>query len=154
MTVALLSWLGLSLCYLAFAGSVSVAEVTAAVLTGAFAAFLSLGLRAKGERRLPLRGQWLMALLRLSLQLVRDTGRVGSTLVRTLFGARGHRGRVALDRQWAECPVGTQMGHRAATALLASLTPDSIALETGDEAIPTHRLSRASEQGRRRRRTR
>ncbi|MGH8303587.1 MAG: hypothetical protein ACRET5_19240 [Steroidobacteraceae bacterium] len=152
--VALLSWLGLSLCYLAFAGSLSAAEVTAAVLTGAFATILSVGLRAKGERRLPLRGQWLTVLSRLSLQLVRDTGWVGATLVRTVFRARGHRGRVVLDREWAGCPVGAQMGHRAAAALLASLTPESIALETGNETIPTHRLSGASEPRRRRRRTR
>ena len=49
-----LRWLCLSLCYLAFTGSSSAAEVVAAALAGGFAAILSLGLRIKGARRGPL----------------------------------------------------------------------------------------------------
>lgn len=140
-----LSWLGLSLCYLAFAGSLSTAEGVAAVLTGAFAAILSLALRLKGERHLSLRGRWAGVLAQLSLQLVLDTGRVAATLLRALSRGRGYRGRVVLDSEWARRPVGTRVGRRAATALLASLTPDSIALDTADDALPVHRLSRVKE---------
>ncbi|HEV7136164.1 MAG TPA: hypothetical protein VGN43_05980 [Steroidobacteraceae bacterium] len=154
MITSLLGWLGLSLCYLAFAGSLSKAEGVAALLTGAFAAFLSLGLRLKGERRLHLRGRWATVLAQLSLQLGSDTARVGATLVRTVFRARGHRGQVVLDRQWAQSAVGSGTGHRAAAALLASLTPDSVALETDEHAIPVHRLSRTSAPTRQRRRPR
>ena len=149
-----LSWLGLSLCYLAFAGSSSTAETVAALLTGAFAAILSLGLRMKGERRLSLRGRWGGVLARLSLQLLLDTGRVASTLVRALLRRRGYRGHVVPDREWARRPVGTGAGRRAAAALLASLTPDGVALETSDESLPIHRLSRMSEASRPRRRAR
>lgn len=149
-----LAWAFLSLCYLAFAGSLSRAEGTAAVLTGAFAAFLSLGLRVKADYRLRLRGRWAVVLGQLSVQLGRDTARVGAALARTVFGARGHRGRVVLDEESAASPVGRGVGHRAVAALLASITPDSIALEPHEEAIPVHRLSRISAPTRRRRRTR
>ena len=148
----MLRWLCLSLCYLAFAGSLSRAEGVAAVLTGAFAAFLSLGLRAKGERRLSLRGGWAAVLAQTVLQLASDTGRVGATLVRAVFHGRGYRGQIVRDRESAERPLGSGLGRKAATALLASLTPDSIALDTGDEAIPLHRLSKPARpirQGRR-----
>ena len=149
-----LSWLGLSLCYLAFAGSSSTAETVAAVLTGAFAAILSLGLRMKGERRLSLRGRWGGTLAQLSVQLLLDTGRVAATLTRALLRGRGYRGRVVPDRDWARRPVGTGAGRRAATALLASLTPDGVALDTSDDSLPVHRLSRASGPPRQRRRAR
>lgn len=149
-----LSWLCLSLCYLAFAGSSSTAESVAAVLAGAFAAILSLGLRIKGERRLSLRGRWAGVLAGLSLQLVLDTGRVAATLARALFRRHGYRGQVVPDRQWARRPVGTGAGRRAATALLASLTPDGVALDTSDESLPVHRLSRVSEPSRPGRRAR
>lgn len=139
-----LSWACLSLCYLAFAGSLSKAEGVAAVLTGAFGAILSLVLRTRGERRLVLRGRWAAVLAQEAVQLVRDIVRVGATLVRAVFRARGYRGRVMRDRDSAEPPVGTGSGRRAAAALLASLTPDSVALETGDGAIAVHRLSRSS----------
>lgn len=137
-----LRWLCLSLCYLAFAGALSKAEVVAAVLTGAFAAILSLGLRIKGERRLSLRGRWPAVLAATGVQLVRDAGRVGATLLRALFRSRGYRGQVVLDRDAAATPVGSGIGRRAATALLASVTPDGVALEHGDEHIAVHRLSR------------
>lgn len=150
----LLAWGFLSLCYLAFAGTLSKAEGIAAVLTGAFAAFLSVGLRLKADYRLRLRGRWAVVLAQLSLQLGRDTARVGSTLVRTVLRASGHRGQVVLDAQSAESPVGTGVGHRAAAALLASVTPDSIALEPDENAIPVHRLSRVGASTHRRRRTR
>lgn len=149
MTAALLRWACLGLCYLAFAGTLSRAEGITAALAGAFATMLSLGLRAKGERRLALRGSWVVALMRTGWQLVRDTGRVGMILMRAIF--RGHRGHITRDRTAARQPLGTGRGHRAVTALLASLTPDSMALEPDDEAIPVHRLSRsASGHGRRR----
>lgn len=151
---AVLAWGFLGLCYLAFAGNLSKAEGTAAVLTGAFGAFLSLGLRVKADYRLRLRGRWAVVLAQLSVQLGRDTARVGATLVRTVFRARGHRGQVVLDEQSAEIPVGAGVGHRAASALLASVTPDSIALEPDEKAIPVHRLSRIGAPARRRRRTR
>ncbi|HEU5443596.1 MAG TPA: hypothetical protein VFU61_07205 [Steroidobacteraceae bacterium] len=144
MMATLLAWGFLSLCYLAFAGSLSKAEVTAAALTGAFAAFLSLGLRAKAAYRLRLRGRWAVVVAQLALQLGRETARVGATLARVVFRARGHRGQVVLDAQSAQSPVGTGVGHRAAAALIASLTPDSIALEPDEKAIPVHRLSRVS----------
>lgn len=153
MIAVLLTWGSLSLCYLAFAGSLSKAEGTAAVLTGAFAAFLSLGLRTKADP-LRLRGRWVVVLAQLALQLGRDTARVGATLVRTVFRARRHRGQVVLDSESAQRPVGTGAGHRAAAALLASLTPDSVALETDERAIPIHRLSRVSAPRRPRLRTR
>jgi hypothetical protein len=80
--------------------------------------------------------------------LLRDTGRVGASLVRAIFS--GHRGHVTRDRDAAVQPLGSGAGHRALTALLASLTPDSMALETDDEAIMVHRLSRSdSAHGRR-----
>lgn len=146
---ALLRWACLSLCYLAFAGTLSKAEGTAAALTGAFAAVLSLGLCKKGERHFSLRGTWAVVLARAALVLARDTGRVGWTLLRAIF--RRHRGQVMLDTQWARHPLGSGTGHRAVTTLLASLTPDSMALETDDQAIPVHRLSRPqSARGRRR----
>lgn len=151
MTAALLRWACLSLCYLAFAGSLSKAEGLAAVLTGALAAALSLSLRATGDRRLSLRGRWAAVLAQTALQLVRDIGTVGATLVRVVFRGRGYRGQVIRDRQSAERPVGTGTGRRGATALLASLTPDGIALETGDKALPVHRLSRSEGPSRRRR---
>jgi hypothetical protein len=150
-----LSWLGLSLCYLAFAGSgLSTAEGVAAVLTGAFAAFLSLGLRSKAQRRLTLRGRWAGVLARLSLQLARDTRRVAATLLHALFRGRGYRGQVVAEGEWPRQPIGSGRGRRAAAALLASLTPDSIALDTGDETLPVHRLSRVSEPTRPRHRAR
>ncbi|HEX8756912.1 MAG TPA: hypothetical protein VF745_11275 [Steroidobacteraceae bacterium] len=154
MMATVLAWGFLSLCYLAFAGTLSKAEGTAAVLTGAFAAFLSAGLRVKAGYRLRLRGRWALVLAQLSVQLGRDTARVGATLARTVARARGHRGQVVLDEQSAASPVGTGVGHRAAAALLASVTPDSIALEPDGKAIPVHRLSRSSAPTRRRRRTR
>lgn len=149
---ALLRWAGLSRCYLAFAGTPSRAEGIAAVLTGAFAATLSLGLRAKGERHLLLRGGWAAALAQTAWLLVRDTGRVGATLGRAIF--RGHRGEVVLDRDWARRPLGSGTGHRAVTTLLASLTPDSMALDWRDEAIPVHRLAKSGSGRERRRRRR
>lgn len=145
-----LRWAGLSLCYLAFAGSLSKAEGVAAVLTGAFAAILSLGLRTEGERRLPLHGRWAPVLAQAMLQLARDIAKVGLTLLRALFRGRGHRGQVVHDRQSAERPIGARAGHRAATALLASLTPDGVAVETGEDTIPVHRLSRRSRSARER----
>jgi hypothetical protein len=145
-----LRWLCLSLCYLAFAGSLSAAEGVAAALAGAFATALSLGLRARGERRLSLRGRWTAVLARMALQLVRDIGRVGVTLLGAII--HGHRGRMVRDRESADRPLGTGTGHTAITALLASLTPDSIALEPSDHAIPVHRLSRASNKADDRRR--
>jgi hypothetical protein len=151
VTAALVRWAGLSLCYLAFAGTLSRAEGIAAALTGAFAAFLSIGLRTQGERRLSLRGAWTGELARTSRLLARDTWRVGSTLVRAIL--RGHRGQMARDREAAVRPLGSGAGHRAVTALLASVTPDSMAIEPDDEAIPVHRLSR-SRPARRRPRTR
>lgn len=149
MSATLLRWVCLSLCYLAFAGALSKAEGVAAVLTGGFAAILSVGLRTEGERRLALRGAWTAALARTGWLLLRDTGRVGASLVRAIFS--GHRGHVTRDRDAAVQPLGSGAGHRALTALLASLTPDSMALETDDEAIMVHRLSRSdSAHGRRR----
>lgn len=149
MTAALLRWACLSLCYLAFAGTLSRAEGVAAALTGAFAAALSMGLRARGERHLSLRGDWAPVLARTAWQLARDTGRVGAVLARAMF--RGHRGHLQRDRDAADTPLGSGTGHRAVTTLLASLTPDSMALETDDEAVPVHRLSRPqSARGRRR----
>lgn len=148
---ALLRWACLSLCYLAFAGTLSRAEGITAVLTGAFATTLSLGLHAKGERRLSLRGEWVVALGQVAWLLLRDTGRVGATLWRALF--RGHRGQVVPDRDWAWRPLGSGAGHRAVTTLLASLTPDSMALGWRDGAIPVHRLAKA-ESARARRRPR
>lgn len=139
MRAALLRWACLGLCYLAFAGTLSRAEGTAAALTGGFAAALSLGLRAQGERRLSLRGAWVGVPLRMAWLLARDTGRVGATLTRAIF--RGHRGRIVRDTEWAHWPLGSGAGHRAMTALLASLTPDGMALETDDEGAPVHRLS-------------
>lgn len=141
MRPALLRWLCLSLCYLAFAGSSSKAEVIAAVLAGALAAILSLGLRLYGERRLSLRGRWGAVLAHTALQLARDVVNVGVTLLRALLRGRAHRGEVVLDEESAGS-VGRGIGHRALTALLVSLTPDGVALETGEEAIPVHRLSR------------
>lgn len=138
----------LGLCYLAFAGSLSRAEGVAAALTGAFAALVSLGLEAKAEAPLDLRGRWVAAAAQVAAQMARDIGRVAATLVLVLFRGRGHRGPVALERQAAERPLGCGSGHRAATALLASVTPDSVALETGDEAFPVHRLSRRTEPAR------
>ncbi|MGH8294959.1 MAG: hypothetical protein ACRETZ_05570 [Steroidobacteraceae bacterium] len=82
----------LSLCYLAFAGSLSKAEGVAAGLTGAFGAILSLALRTRGDRRLILRGRWAAVLAQEAVQLVRDIGRVGATLVRASFRARGYHG--------------------------------------------------------------
>lgn len=137
-----LRWGCLSLCYLAFAGSLSNAEGVAAVLAGACGAVLSRGLRAQGEPRFALRGRWTTVLAAESLQAVRDIGRVGATLVRVLFRERGYRGRVELDRESPGYPVGRSSGRRAVTTLLASLTPDSVALDTGDQAITVHRLSR------------
>lgn len=148
-TAALLRWAGLSLCYLAFAGTLSRAEGIAAALTGACAAALSLGLRAAGERRLVLRGAWLPVLARTAWLLLRDSGRVGVILVTALF--RGHRGQIVRERAAAASPVGSGTGHRAVTALLASLTPDGMALETGDDSIPVHRFSRAAPARARRR---
>jgi hypothetical protein len=139
-----LRWGCLSLWYLAFAGSLSKAEGVAAVLTGAFGAMLSLGLRTRGELRFPLRGRWAEVLAQQALQLARDIGRVSVTLVRVLIRRRGYRGQVELDRDAPEHSVGRGSGRRAVTALLASLTPDSVALDTGDEAITVHRLSRMS----------
>lgn len=149
-----LRWACLSLCYLAFAGSLSKAEGVAAALTGACGAFLSLGLRARGQARFPLRGRWSAVLAQAMLQLARDVGRVGATLVRVLSRSRGYRGRVELDRASPELPIGRGSGRRAATALLVSLTPDSVALDTGDEAITVHRLSRQPPPMRRRRQDR
>lgn len=148
MTAALLRWACLSLCYLAFAGTLSRAEGIAAALTGAFAAILSMGLRAEGERHLSLPGGWAAALARTARLLARDTGRVGATLVGAMI--RGHRGHMARDRDAARRPPGSGTGHRAVTALLASLTPDSMAIGTDDEAIPVHRLSRSGPVRRRR----
>ena len=141
MTAALSRWACFGLCYLAFAGTLSRAEAIAAVLTGAFATLLSLGVRAKGERRLALRGEWPAALARLGWLLVHDTGRVGAVLMSALFRAR--HGHLTSDRDMAVRRLGSGAGHRAVTALLASLTPDSMALETDDEAIAVHRLSRS-----------
>lgn len=146
VAAALLRWACLSLCYVAFTGTLSKAEGIAAALTGAFAAVLSLGLRALGERRLSLRGRWAAALARTAWLLVRDTGRVGATLVAAIV--RGHRGEVVLDREPAAHALGAGSGRRAVTALLASLTPDSMALETGDRAIRVHRLAKSSESAR------
>lgn len=154
MTAALLRWACLSLCYLAFAGNLSKAEGMAAVLTGAFAAILSLGLRARGDRRLALRGRWAAVLAQTAVQLVGDIGTVGATLIRVVFRGRGYRGHVVLDRPAAERPVGAGSGRRAATALLASVTPDGVALDTGGNAFHVHRLSRATANARRRRRAR
>lgn len=140
MAAALLRWACLSLCYLAFAGTLSKAEGIAAVLAGGLAAALSVGLRSKGRRRFPLRGAWGSVLARTAWLLARDTGRVGATLVRAVF--RGHKGQVVPDRDAALRPIGTGSGHRAATALLASLTPDGMALEAADGAVPVHRLSK------------
>ena len=154
MTAALLRWACLSLCYLAFAGSLSKAEGIAAVLTGAFAAILSLGLRATGDRRLALRGRWAAVLAQAAVQLVRDMGTVGATLIRVVFRGRGYRGHVVLDRASAERPVGAGSGRRAATALLASVTPDGVALDTGSKAFHVHRLSKSAANARRRRRAR
>jgi len=140
MAAALLRWACLSLCYLAFAGTLSKAEGIAAVLAGALAAALSVGLRARAPRRLCLRGAWGWVLAQAAWLLVRDTARVGATLVRASF--RGHRGQVVRDRDAALRPIGTGSGHRAATALLASLTPDGMAIETADGAVPVHRLSK------------
>lgn len=150
MTAALLRWACLSLCYLAFAGTLSRAEGITAVLTGAFAALLSLGLRAQGERRLALRGSWARVLARTGWLLLRDTGRVGAILGAALV--RRRRGHIDRDRDAAAQPLGSGTGHRALTALLASLTPDSMALETDAEAVPVHRLSRSGPASRRRRR--
>jgi len=152
VTAALLRWSCLSLCYLAFAGSFSRAEGFAAALTGGFGAALSLGLRARGERRFSLHGRWVAVVAELAWLLARDSGRVGATLVGALL--RGHRGQVVHDRPAAARPVGRGAGHRAATTLLASLTPDSMALETDDRAIPLHRLARSPEASRVRRRAR
>jgi len=129
----------------------STAEVVAAALTGAFAAILSLGLRIKGERRLSLRGRWPAVLAQTGLLLVRDAGRVAATLLRAVFRGRGYRGQVVLDGDAAGIPVGSGIGHRAATALLASVTPDGVALDPGDEHIAVHRLSRVRGPIRRRR---
>lgn len=149
MTAALLRWACLSFCYLAFAGTLSRAEGVAAALTGAFAAALSMALRAAGARRLSLRGGWAAVLARAAWQLARDTGRVAGVLARAIL--HGHRGHLERDRGAAERPLGSGTGHRAVTALLASLTPDSMAVEPDDRAIPVHRLSRSeSARGRRR----
>jgi hypothetical protein len=147
-----LRWAGLSLCYLAFAGSLSRAEGVAAVLTGGFAAALSAGLRRRAKPALALRGRWAGVLARQAVQLVCDIATVGATLVRVSLRGRGHRGEVTLDTDAAQRPVGARAGRRAAAALLASLTPDTVALETGDGAVPIHRLSRASAAARRGRR--
>ncbi|HEX5462301.1 MAG TPA: hypothetical protein VFX20_20205 [Steroidobacteraceae bacterium] len=152
MTAALLRWSCLSLCYLAFAGSFSRAEGIAAALAGGFGAALSLGLRARGERRFSLHGRWIAVVAEVAWLLVRDCGRVGATLIGALL--RGHRGEVVRDRGAAARPIGHGAGHRAATTLLASLTPDSMALETDDEAIPLHRLAKSPEAARARRRRR
>lgn len=120
--------------------TLSQAEGIAAVLTGAFAAALSLGLRSAGDRALSLRGRWAVVLASTAWLLLRDTCRVGATLVRAIF--RGHRGYVTRDREAAHRPLGSGTGHRAVTTLLASLTPDSMALETDAVAMPVHRLSR------------
>lgn len=137
-----LRWGCLGLCYLAFAGSLSRAEGVAAVLTGAFGAALSLGLRTRGEPRFSLRGRWAAVAAQQFLQLVRDIGRVSVTLIRVVFRRGGYRGQVELDRDAPEHSVGRGSGRRAVTALLASLTPDSVALDADDEAITVHRLSR------------
>jgi hypothetical protein len=137
-------WACLSLCYLAFAGSLSKGEGVAAVLTGAFTAALSIGLRAQGEPRLSLSGRWTAVLAHEALQLVRDTARVARTLAGLLLRQRGYRGRVQREAASAEQSPGAGAGRRAVTALLVSLTPDSVALEPGDAVLPVHRLSRAS----------
>lgn len=142
-------WLCLSLCYLAFAGSLSKAEGVAAVLTGAFAALISVGIRSKGEARLVLRGNWSAVLARLTWELARDMARVGSTLLQALARGHGHRGHVAQASDPARYPVGTGTGRKAAAALLASVTPDSVALGTGEDTFPVHHLWRPSKPGRR-----
>jgi hypothetical protein len=147
-----LRWAALGLCYLAFAGSLSRAEGVAAVLTGGFAAALSATVRRRGEPPLPLRGRWAGVLARQSVRLVCEIASVGAILARVSLRGRGHRGEVTLDTDAAERPIGSRAGRRAATALLASLTPDTVALDTGRVAIPIHRLSRASaRRGRRER---
>lgn len=144
MRATWLRWAGLSLCYLAFAGSLSTAEAVAAALTGALAAALSVAVRERGGLHLCLRGRWGAVLAGEAAQMARDSARVAATLGRLVFLGRGHRGRVRLDRASATLAVGTGAGRRAAAALLASLTPDGVALGTRGEALPVHRLSRPS----------
>lgn len=144
-----LRWFCLSLCYLAFAGSLSRAEGVAALLAGAFAALISVGIRSMGEPRLVLRGDWTRVLARIIPQLTRDMARVGFVLARALASGHGHRGRIVHESGPAGGPVGDGAGRRAAAALLVSVTPDSVAMETGEDTFPVHRLCRSAGPARR-----
>jgi hypothetical protein len=152
-----LRWVALAALYFAFAGQLSVAEVTVGLVAGLATAAFSLILREATERPLRLRAPWHRLVARLARSILRDVGRVAVALARAVTGhtatGRIRRARTARTRHVGMtlsqplARIGAaaeeEAGHWALVILLASIAPNGYVLESRQWSLELHRLTRA-----------
>ncbi len=82
---------------------------------------------------------------RLPLLLIADTARVSATILRTLTGRRGPRGRLRAVRYRASKDSSPDVGRRVMTAWAASIAPNRyvIGIDTDAEVLLVHELAPA-----------